>query len=189
MIRDHLTFGGPGDGRHAPCQLSNCVLSTIFEEETELFLWHPIIVHFAIALLSIAVITDFIHLITQKEHFRQIATYLLLLGTASAIGAVLTGHQAESAIDATPQIEELINTHKNSGEITMWIFVGLTTLRFVYFKFNYFEKPIRWIYYLLGIVAFSFLLRTGILGGEMVYIHGVGISDQTKKPLQKPSFK
>lgn len=154
-----------------------------------MFLWHPIIVHFAIALLSIAIITDFIYLLTRKEHFRQIATYLLILGTASAIGAVLTGHQALAAVDITPQVEPLVNTHKNSGQVTMWIFVALTTLRFIYFKFRLFEKPTKWIYYLVGIIAFSWLVRTGILGGEMVYIHGVGISNQAKEPLQKPTFK
>lgn len=154
-----------------------------------MFLWHPIVVHFAIALLSIAVITDFIYLITKRENFRYIATYLLLLGTASAIAAVLTGHQAEDAVLKNPQVENLIKTHKNFGEITMWIFIILTAIRFVYIKFRPFEKPIKWFYYIVGIIAFLFLLRTGILGGEMVYIHGVGTSEQTKKPLSKPSFK
>lgn len=154
-----------------------------------MFLWHPIIVHFAIALLSIAVITDLIYLISKKEHFMQISTYLLLTGTVSAIAAVLTGHQAEEAVIKTPEVEALISSHKNSGEITMWIFIIVTALRFLYIKFKLFEKPIKWIYYMISIMALAFLLRTGILGGEMVYIHGVGISQEAKKPTQKPSFK
>lgn len=154
-----------------------------------MFLWHPIIVHFAIALLSIAIITDLIYLISKKEHFMQIATYLLLTGTVSAIAAVLTGHQAEEAVLKTPEIEALISAHKNSGEITMWIFIAVAALRFPYIKFKLFEKPLKWIYYLGSIIALTFLLRTGILGGEMVYIHGVGISEEAKKPVPKPSFK
>ncbi len=154
-----------------------------------MFLWHPIIVHFAIALLSIAVITDLIYLITKKENFQDISTYLLVLGTLSAVGAVLTGHQAEETVMKNPQIENLINTHESSGEITMWIFIVLTASRFFYMKFKLFEKVTKWPYYVLGIIALLFLLRTGILGGEMVYIHGVGISDKTERPIQKPSFK
>lgn len=154
-----------------------------------MFLWHPIIVHFAIALLSIAVITDLIYLISKKEHFMQISTYLLVTGTLSAIAAVLTGHQAEGAVIKTPEVEALISSHKNSGEITMWIFIAATALRLFFLKFKLFQKPVKWIYYAVSIVALSFLLRTGILGGEMVYIHGVGISQEAKKPVQKPSFK
>lgn len=153
-----------------------------------MFLWHPIIVHFAIALLSIAVITDFLFLITKKEHFQQIATYLLLLGTLSAIGAVLTGHQAENVVLKTPLIENLIHTHQTAGTITMWIFIVLVIIRLAFIKFRLFEKPVKWIYYLIGLAGFIFLLRTGILGGEMVYIHGVGI-EKTKTPATKPSFK
>ncbi len=165
------------------------IIQNSFKGENQLFLWHPIIVHFAIALLSIAVITDLIYLITKKENFQDISTYLLVLGTLSAIGAVLTGHQAEEAVIKNPQVENLINTHESSGEITMWIFIVLTASRFFCIKFKLFEKPVKWFYYVFGIIALSFLLRTGILGGEMVYIHGVGTSDKTEKPIQKPSFK
>lgn len=117
------------------------------------------------------------------------STYLLVLGTLSAIAAVFTGHQAEEAVIKNPQVENLISSHETSGEITMWIFILLTVSRFFYLKFKLFEKRVKWFYYVIGIIALSFLLRTGILGGEMVYIHSVGISDKTEKPIQKPSFK
>lgn len=154
-----------------------------------MFLWHPIIVHFAIALLSIAIITDFLYLISKKEHFWQIATYLLLLGTVSSIGAVLSGHQAQDAVLKNPEVDKLIAVHMTSGEITMWIFIVLIVIRFLFIKFKLFDKSIKWVYYLIGIIGFAFLLRTGILGGEMVYVHGVGISEKTKTPATKPSFK
>lgn len=154
-----------------------------------MFLLHPIIVHFTIALLSIAVITDFVYLISKKENFWHFATYLLVLGTLSAVGAVLTGHQAEDSVLLNPQTRAMVDSHELSGEITMWIFITLSTLRFIFMKLKKFKAPIRWIYYVIGLTALVFLFRTGILGGEMVYIHGVGTSDQMKEPTQKPSFK
>lgn len=154
-----------------------------------MFLWHPIIVHFTIALLSIAIITDFVYLISKKENFWHFATYLLVLGTLSAICAVLTGHQAENSVLLNPETRMMVNSHELSGEITMWIFIVVTAIRFLFVKLNKFKEPIRWIYYLIGLAALVFLFRTGILGGEMVYIHGVGISDQIKESTQKPSFK
>jgi uncharacterized membrane protein len=154
-----------------------------------LFLLHPIIVHFTIALLSIAIIADFLHLISKKENFWQISSFLLILGTLSAIGAVITGHQAVDSILVNPQVKELINTHETSGEITMWIFVILTGLRFLLIRFKKFDTRLKWIYYSVGLVALLFLFRTGILGGEMVYIHGVGTAKETDTPASKPSFK
>lgn len=154
-----------------------------------MFLWHPIIVHFTIALLSIAIITDFLYLISKKENFWHFATYLLVLGTLSAVGAVLSGHQAEDSVLLNPQTRPMVDSHKLSGEITMWIFIALTTLRFVFIKLKKFGEPVKWIYYLLGLTAMVFLFRTGILGGEMVYIHGVGIPNQVKESTPKPSFK
>lgn len=82
----------------------------------------------------------------------------------------------------------MVNSHKLSGEITMWIFIALTTLRFLFIKLKKFNEPVKWVYYLIGLMALVFLFRTGILGGEMVYIHGVGTSDKVKKPTEKPSF-
>lgn len=152
-------------------------------------MWHPIIVHFAIALLSIAIITDFLYLISKKDHFWHIATYLLLLGTVSSIGAVLSGHQAEDGVLKNPEVDKLINIHMTSGEITMWIFILLIAIRFLFIKFRLFDKSIKWVYYVIGIIGFTFLLRTGILGGEMVYIHGVGTQEKTNTPVTKPSFK
>jgi uncharacterized membrane protein len=154
-----------------------------------LFLWHPIIVHFTIALLSIAVITDFLYLLSKKENFWHFATYLLILGTLSSIGAVLSGHQAENSVLLDPQTRTMVDSHALSGEITMWIFITLSTLRFVLIKFKKFEEPVKWVYYIIGLTALAFLFRTGILGGEMVYIHGVGTSDKVKESTQKPSFK
>ena len=153
-----------------------------------MFLWHPIIVHFAIALLSIAIISDLLYLISKKDIFWQTSTFLLSVGTLSAIGAVLSGHQAEDAVLKNPEVNDLISTHQTSGELTMWIFILLTSVRFTFIKLKLFEKPVKWIYYLIGIAGFIFLLRTGILGGEMVYIHGVGI-EKAKTPATKPSFK
>jgi len=152
-------------------------------------LLHPTIVHFVIAFLSVAVILDLLHLVGKKEQFWQISNYLMVFGTICTIVAVLSGHQTEDAILKTPEIKNLIETHETAGELTMWLFITLTTLRFIFIKFRVFEKPLKWIYYILGIIALVFLFRTGLLGGEMVYIHGIGTPNTKKPPISKPSFE
>jgi uncharacterized membrane protein len=154
-----------------------------------MYFLHPIVVHFAIALLSVAVVCDFLYLITKKENFWQITNYLLVAGTLSAIGAVLTGNQAFKLIEVTPEIEALVNDHHNSGQLAMWVFIALSGMRFLFIKLQWFKKPLKWVYYLYGMVALVFLFRTGLLGGEMVYIHGVGIHKSEPAPVEKPSFE
>lgn len=154
-----------------------------------MYFLHPVFVHFTIALLSVAVICDFLYLISKKENFWQISNYMLVIGTLSAVGAVLTGNRAAQMIEMTPVIEQMINSHRNAGQLTMWVFVTLAALRFLFIRFKFFNKPLRWIYYVLGLIALVFLFRTGLLGGEMVYIHGVGIQKNTQQPAEKPSFE
>jgi len=153
-----------------------------------MYYFHPVIVHFTIALLSVAVISDFLYLITKKETFYQVASWMLVIGAMCAVGAVLTGNQAASRVEIPAEIEALVQTHRNSGQITMWSFLSLAALRFLFIKLRLFQKPLKWIYYLASAAALLFLFRTGLLGGEMVYIHGVGVN-KSAPPVSKPSFE
>lgn len=158
------------------------------ERLVRMYYFHPVIVHFTIALLSVAVISDFLYLITKKETFYQVANWMLAIGVTCAVGAVLTGNQAASRVEVSGEIETLVQTHRNSGQITMWSFVVLTALRFLFIKLRLFQKPAKWIYYLFSVAALLLLFRTGLLGGEMVYIHGVGVN-KSAPPVSKPSFE
>ena len=154
-----------------------------------MYFLHPLFVHFTIALLSVAVICDFLYLLSKKENFWQISNYLLVIGTLSAVGAVLSGNQAAQMVEMSADVEQMVNSHRNAGQLTMWSFLALSALRFLFIRFKLFEKPLKWAYYLLGLIALIFLFRTGLLGGEMVYIHGVGIQKNAQPPAEKPSFE
>ncbi len=151
-------------------------------------LLHPFVVHFTIALLAIAVVCDGLHLVTQKPKFWRYTNFLLVIGTLAAIAAVVTGNQAHDAVEIAREIKPLVREHRNSGEWTMRVFIFLTTMRFIFAKLKWFQKPLKWIYYAVAIIAFVFIFRTGLMGNEIAYIHGVG-SEKTEKPLlKKPSF-
>lgn len=151
-------------------------------------LLHPLIVHFAIALLSVAVMSDLLFLVTKKNDFWQISNFLLIIGTIGAIAAVLTGIQAQKQISVSPDLEGLVRSHENSGKLTMLIFIAYTGLRLVLQKLRLFDTVWKWVYYITGIIALILLFRTGLLGGEMVYIHGIGIEKSAEPDLEKPSF-
>ncbi len=149
---------------------------------------HSYIVQLVIFGLAIAVVTDFLQLITGKEKFRSIATWLLVIGTIAAIFAVITGNQAREVVEIPSGVEALVDAHRQSGFITMWIFIALTAIRFVFLKFGLFQKPLKWGYYLLAIIALVFLFRTGTMGAEMVNEHGISVEKMEKQPIKKPGF-
>jgi uncharacterized membrane protein len=126
--------------------------------------------------------------VTKKNNFWQISNFLLIIGTVGAIAAVLTGIQAQKQISISPDLEGLVRSHENSGKLTMWIFIAYTMLRLVLHKFRLFDTTWKWLYYFIGIIALIILFRTGLLGGEMVYIQGIGTEKSIKPRLRKPSF-
>ncbi len=154
-----------------------------------MFLLHPIIVHFAIALLSVAVITDLLYLVTRKQNFWQLTNLMLIIGTLSALIAVITGNQAFQVVTIPEGTKPLVLSHQLSGQITLGLFAGVSVLRWVLIRLKLFAHPLRWIYYILLLTASFYLFRTGVLGGEMVYIHGVGTQKESSKPAAKPSFQ
>ncbi len=152
-------------------------------------LFHPIVVHFAIALLSIAVVMEFLFLLSKKENHWQLAGQMLIAGTVFAILAVITGNLAYDQVQISENVEALVHSHRDTGTIAMWGFIVLAIVRFTFIRFSLFQKPVKWVYYLLAIFAVTFLFRTGLLGGEMVYFHGVGVQQQAPPSLEKPSFE
>ena len=154
-----------------------------------MYLLHPIIVHFTIVLLAVAVVCDFLYLLTQKKNYWQIAGILLVIGTLSAIGAVLTGSHAYEVVDIPRSARRLVRQHRNTGTSAMWLFILTSALRFGFIQFDLFQKKIKWLYYLVALISLLFLFRTGLLGGEMAYIHGVGVEKPLPQQPQKPVFE
>ncbi|NOX38486.1 MAG: DUF2231 domain-containing protein [Calditrichaeota bacterium] len=152
---------------------------------------HALVVHFTIALLAVAVMSDFLYAVSRREKFHQLGRSLLILGTLAATAAVLTGWLAQNALDIPTELQESVVHHKWSGLITLGAFGVLCVLRYLPpLSGRWQQKPIQWVYYLVSVVGLVFLFRTGFLGGELVYKFGVGMeNDSRKAPLIKPSFE
>ncbi|RMF56809.1 MAG: DUF2231 domain-containing protein [Calditrichaeota bacterium] len=149
---------------------------------------HPVIVHLVIAVLSIAITVDFLYLFTKKQRFWKLASILLLIGTGMSIIAVLSGQSAYDLAIIPEGVKSLVRHHRSSGKMTMWLFLVVITIRFLFHYLEWFSNRVKWFYYLLLAVALFYLFRTGIMGGEMVYIHGVGVK-KAQPTYTKPSFE
>lgn len=154
---------------------------------------HPMIVHFPIVLLILAVLFDAAGLILKKFTWLEKSALLLyLLGTIAAGVAFLTGRAASDGLDIPLIVMRAVNEHADWAEITLWFFIIYTIVRLSFafgFKLIPFAKIIVIPVVLIGLVGIYFLYQTGDHGAKLVFGHGLGtgniIAEQEDKNIDK----
>ena len=93
--------------------------------------WHPMIIHFPIALLLIAPVFILLGALLEPARGRpylMAAMALLLLGTAGTFVAVETGEAAAQIAERAPGVEQVIETHESLAERTRAVFSVLSVI-------------------------------------------------------------
>ena len=65
--------------------------------------WHPLIVHFPIALLTFSLIVDLAALLAKRPAWHPVAYALLVAGTVAATAAVISGNAAAAPPPSPPK--------------------------------------------------------------------------------------
>ena len=117
---------------------------------------HPIIVHFPIAVLLIAVLVDFFSLIFKEKIWLKYSLLLLYtIGALSAFVAFLTGREAADMVKLPPLANPVLNEHADMALLTLLFFATFTLIRiFLFWKgFNnkYWLSIILVVLFLTGI--------------------------------------
>jgi uncharacterized membrane protein len=148
---------------------------------------HPIIVHFPLVLLIIAVLFDLVGLaLTKFDWIKKSALLLYFLGTIAAAVAFITGNEASNIIDIPANAFSAVNEHADWAEITLWFFSIYTIIRLavgLFFKSlkKVFVVPIV----LAGLLGIYFLYQTGDHGAQLVFGYGLGTGNLTKQEKQQ----
>ncbi|MCX7834893.1 MAG: DUF2231 domain-containing protein [bacterium] len=141
--------------------------------------FHPLVVHFPIALFFVATICDAISILLRRPQKLQFTAFFLsVLGTIGAITAVITGKQAEELVSHTQIVSNLLEQHEMYANWTLWTGIGLTILRTIFF----FVEKLQRVHFLIlipSVLLVYWVGQTGHLGGKMVYGYGVGVNKQT----------
>jgi len=88
---------------------------------------HPLVVHFPIALLTVAPILMIVALLAKQERaFLTSALIVMALGTAGAWLAVATGEAAGHLVEGFPGAEPLLERHEEMAESARTLFTVLT---------------------------------------------------------------
>ena len=138
--------------------------------------WHPIFVHFAIALLSIAALFHVVAVINGKStnyyQFESVANWNLWVGALLALATIATGWIAYNSVDHDTPSHLAMTDHRNWALATTACFVALAIWSFQRAKKS---VPIGWGITILLLLATGLLGATGWKGGELVFRHGLGV--------------
>ena len=139
---------------------------------------HPLIVHFPIALLVVAVLLDLLRWIRPLSRLLTgPATLLYLLGVLGAAGAVWTGRAAADTVRVPLEAQTVLSDHDDRAIYTLIFFAAFAVLRTILYLIRLDRKGFaRFALPVIGLVGVAFLWRTGELGKELVYKHGVGVA-------------
>jgi uncharacterized membrane protein len=137
--------------------------------------WHPIFVHFSIALLSVSsallIIGKFA---PQKYLWRNtvltVSRWNLLIGAAISIATVLAGWYAYNTVNHDDHSHLAMTSHMKWALGTFSLFVVVATWSLTMRK-----KEVGFLLMSFQLFATLMLLVTGFKGGELVYRHGLGV--------------
>ena len=133
---------------------------------------HPLIVHFPIVLLLLAVLTQLAVLFFPKHaQLKWLTFFFLLTGCIGTFIAIQTAVHISG--DADDKAIEIFETHQLFGNLTLWFSLAATIIRIAtlkWFKRKLFEIIIT----VLMLTILVFVTITGHHGAQLVHIYDVG---------------
>jgi len=140
----------------------------------DMALYHPHMVHFAIALPIVAFLFQWFSLASPDKGFQSSSNALFYLGVIFIILAFVTGKAAAPDVKPTLTIagQDLFDTHKELGTYLTLAFIALMFLQL--FSSAIKKEGIRYfitIFMIATIIALFFEIKSG---HELVYDYGAG---------------
>jgi len=130
---------------------------------------HPMLVHFPIALITFGFIADVASLFFKTEKcLSKTGFYLMVLGALSAVAAWSAG-QLFTNEPSGGAIMEIFEKHETAALITL-IIISLGAILRIYMVLKKKEDTnLKWLVFILYLLAFAAVTYTGYMGGTMVY--------------------
>ncbi|QGY45803.1 hypothetical protein GM418_19630 [Maribellus comscasis] len=132
---------------------------------------HPMVVHFPIVLLLVALLSQFIGLFAYRKEMSWVTIFLL---TGGFIGALLAGLVFHPHTSELPEnVKQVFETHEYYAFLTIWLAAIALVLKII----SHFTNRKTWfeviVFLVLGASALTVSLA-GHLGSQMVFIEEVG---------------
>jgi uncharacterized membrane protein len=134
---------------------------------------HPLLVHFPLAFLSAFFVLDLFGTMAKKQHWRNIASCLLYLGTAGAALAVTAGFIAAGSVMHGENVHALMERHEHFGVSILSLAALLSMWRLK--SGAVVQGGANNFFLALSALLCVLLLLGADLGGLMVYHYGVAV--------------
>jgi len=135
--------------------------------------WHPVFVHFPIALLFVAVGLDLYGYWRKDEKALWAGNAVLILGTVGVLFTFITGNFAEIWAARAYIPQGPLKRHESFATIASWGFIALVAVR-SFLQTNPNPKMFK-VYLVAAAGALFALYKTGAQGGELVYKYAAGV--------------
>ncbi len=135
---------------------------------------HPLLVHFPIALLPMAMLLDFISVIFKKQNMAEAAWIVQLTGFFFLITAVASGLSAKGGDIIPVGAQAQVELHEQMAFITSALFTAICLWRAGARGKIPGQNP--FLYLSIVAVSVGILLFTAWAGAELVYVFGTGVS-------------
>lgn len=144
-------------------------------------IWHPLSVHFPIALLLFATLTLLVSFFLKEFNKRpwEIAASLLLFsGCLAAWIAIYTGNLADGIVARKICDPTVLKDHEIAGQTMTYLFTGAALLNMLVLT-NLLKSQLRiltfYLSFLLMLTGSGYLIYTSHLGASLVYQQGAGV--------------
>lgn len=138
--------------------------------------WHPVFVHYTVALLSIATILYLVSMFTVSEHLRtqwqNAARWNLWIGAGFTVLTVIFGIQAYNSVAHDTPSHTAMTDHRNWALVTSVVFLLITAWSMVRARAG---KHANAAMVIALLIASGLLASTAWRGGEVVYRYGLGV--------------
>ena len=142
---------------------------------------HPLLVHFPIALIVVAVVVDVLAaFFRQSERLRFVASSGYAVGAVTAVAAYWAGLDAAATVLIPGMAHGLVDDHRLGALAATAYLVAMAAARLLS-EFTGITRVERYrvLFVVLGIVGMILVQQAAERGARLVYEHGVGVIPTT----------
>ena len=145
-------------------------------------IWHPLTVHFPIALLLFATVIRLLALLLKKNqrHTLEVSGSLLLLtGSLGAWLSIYTGDLADGVVARTICDPTILKSHEIASYTMAYLFTAASVFNIILLLTDLREKlktVLKYVLVVLMLVGSGYLVHAGHLGATLVYQQGAGVN-------------
>lgn len=138
---------------------------------------HPMVIHFPIVILFLAVFIQFVAILNQKYALlHTLASIGIISGFIILIFTYLSGRQAADSVKVPTIAYSTLASHADVAFWTM-VYFGILSVLYIIIRFLKFNENriVAISLFLMGFFGMYLLYQTADLGGRLVYKYGVGV--------------